>query len=324
MKKSIRQILCVQFAAFFFTNAYSQRLSRNEADNKAATALQDAIAAYKPVADSEWTRNTIVYKNYVMPFDYIVYGKKPADGRSLYISLHGGGNAPAKVNDQQWRNQHFLYKPAEGVYLVPRAPTNTWNLWHEDHIDNMLESIIKDTVVFKDVNPNKIYILGYSAGGDGVYQLATRMADHWAAASMMAGHPGDAAAMNLRNLPFAIFVGGLDSAYDRNKLAQGWKDRLDSLRKTDTSGYIHDVHIYPDKPHWMDRKDTVAIEWMAKFRRNPLPAKVVWIQDDRHRDQFYWLGADSANIKTGDTAIVSFKGNTINIEQNSCKTLNIF
>jgi poly(3-hydroxybutyrate) depolymerase len=51
--------------------------------------------------------------------------------------------------------------------------------------------------------------MGYSAGGDGVFQIAPRMADHWAAAAMMAGHPGDAAALNLRNLPFTIFMGGL-------------------------------------------------------------------------------------------------------------------
>jgi dienelactone hydrolase len=28
-----------------------------------------------------------------------------------------------------------------------------------------------------DVNPNKVYVMGYSAGGDGVWRLAPRMAD---------------------------------------------------------------------------------------------------------------------------------------------------
>ena len=40
-------------------------------------------------------------------------------------------------------------------------------------------------IVFEDVDPNRVYLLGYSAGGDGVYQLAPRMADRFAAASMM-------------------------------------------------------------------------------------------------------------------------------------------
>ena len=42
-----------------------------------------------------------------------------------------------RVNDQQWENQKKLYTLDEGIYLAPRAPTNTWNLWHEAHIDRL-------------------------------------------------------------------------------------------------------------------------------------------------------------------------------------------
>ena len=53
-----------------------------------------------------------------MPFAYKIFGEKPKDGRSLFISMHGGGGAPARVNDQQYENQKGLYKPEEGVYLL--------------------------------------------------------------------------------------------------------------------------------------------------------------------------------------------------------------
>jgi predicted peptidase len=66
----------------------------------------------------------------------------------------------------------------------------------------------------------EIYLLGYSAGGDGVYQLAPRMADRFAAASMMAGHPNDSTPAGLRNLPFALFMGGDDAAHNRNGVAR--------------------------------------------------------------------------------------------------------
>ncbi|MGC6489019.1 MAG: hypothetical protein ACON4Z_15325, partial [Planctomycetota bacterium] len=56
------------------------------------------------------------------------FGEAPAGGRSLWISMHGGGGAPARVNDGQWNNQIELYQPKEGIYVAPRAPTNTWNL----------------------------------------------------------------------------------------------------------------------------------------------------------------------------------------------------
>ena len=56
-----------------------------------------------------------------MPFFYKIFGEKPKGGRSLWISMHGGGNAPAALNDSQYENQKRLYQPAEGIYLAPRA-----------------------------------------------------------------------------------------------------------------------------------------------------------------------------------------------------------
>jgi len=95
-----------------------------------------------------------------MPFAYKIFGEKPKNGRSLFISMHGGGSAPPKaVNDQQWENQKGLYRPAEGVYLAPRAPTNTWNLWHESHIDRMFDRLIEDLIVFEEVDPNRVYVM---------------------------------------------------------------------------------------------------------------------------------------------------------------------
>ena len=88
-----------------------------------------------------------------MPFWYTTYGKKPKGGRSLWISMHGGGGAPERVNTQQWQNQKRLYTPAEGVYLAPRAPTDTWNLWHQGHIDGLFDRLIENMIVFEDVDP---------------------------------------------------------------------------------------------------------------------------------------------------------------------------
>ena len=76
-------------------------------------------------------------------------------------------------------------------------------------------------------------MLSSSAGGDGVYQLAPRMADRFAAAAMMAGHPNETKPLGLRNLPFAVLMGGDDAAYDRNKKAEEWKQALADLRADD-------------------------------------------------------------------------------------------
>ena len=235
--------------------------------------------------------------------------------------MHGGGGAPPRVNDRQWENQKRLYKLPEGVYLVPRAPTNTWNLWHQAHIDGMFDRLIENLIVFEDVDPNRVYLMGYSAGGDGVFQLAPRYADRLAAAAMMAGHPNETSPLGLRNLPFTIHMGGLDAAYKRNAIAKEWEDKLAKLQQEDPEGYPHLVKIYADKGHWMDREDASAIEWMAKFRRNTHPDRIVWKQDDVEHQRFYWLATDASQNKDRAEVRAERDGQKIDIRSADVKRL---
>ncbi len=277
------------------------------------TLAKDRIEQIRADNAEEMKSRVLKHGEQKMPFFFKQFGKKPADGWSLYISLHGGGGAPPRVNDQQWENQKRLYSLDEGIYLVPRAPTNTWNLWHQGHIDPLFDRLIENMVAFEGVNWNRVYVMGYSAGGDGVYQLAPRMADRWAAAAMMAGHPNETSALGIRNVPFALQVGGRDAAYNRNKVAAAWQKRLAQLRKDDPDGYLHFVKIYPEKGHWMDREDAVAIPWMAKQTRNAAPKRIVWKQDDVTHSQFYWLGVDDANRKARSEVIAEAVGQTITL-----------
>lgn len=261
-------------------------------------------------------RDSIVLRgNLRMPLFWTVYGEEPADGRSLWISLHGGGGVAPEVNDGQWRNQKFLYRPAEGVYVAPRAPWNAWDMWCQEPIDSMYLSIIKAMVSHYNVNPDKVYILGYSAGGDGVWRMAPRMADHWAASSMMAGHPGDVSLVNLRNLPFMIWMGGKDEAYNRNRLAAVRGAQMDSLQSADPEGYVHETHILPDKAHWMDREDAAAIPWLAQYRRQAWPRKIVWQQEEVLKESFYWLSVPRAEMERGKRVELHVDGNVIVIDR---------
>jgi poly(3-hydroxybutyrate) depolymerase len=251
------------------------------------------------------------------------FGEAPANGHSLWISMHGGGGAPARVNDGQWNNQIELYQPREGIYVAPRAPTNTWNLWHEGHIDDLFDRLIENYVVDRGVDPNRVYLLGYSAGGDGVYQLAPRMADRFAAASMMAGHPNGVPVDGLRNLPFMIWMGANDGAYKRNEQAAAYGDKLDALAQTDPGGYVHETHIVAGKGHWMDREDRAALPWMAQYTRDPWPKKVVWRQSGRLHDRFYWLSVPAGSAQGGQQARAEVDGQKITIESEGISKLRL-
>lgn len=299
-------------------SAADRTLSKTAAQTQAQAVVEQRKAQLRDMLAEEWTNREFTNGEYRMRFWDTIYGPKevPEGGRSLYISLHGGGGAPAEVNDGQWANQKVLYRPAEGLYFVPRSPTDTWNMWHQEYMDDFLRKTIAAAVIFEGVNPDKVYILGYSAGGDGLYQLAPRLADHWAAASMMAGHPGDARPESLRNLPFAIYMGGQDGAYDRNSLARQYSTTLDRLAIAEGDGtYIHDTHIYEDCGHWMLRRDTIALPWMAQFVRNLYPKRVIWIQDDVLRDNFYWLGVPEIHRRAGAKIVAEIKGQTVRIEE---------
>ena len=295
--------------------ALKMPLSREEAARAAALLAAKLRGKLADERKEELERKSITMDGKTLRWESKTFGGTPAGGRSLWISMHGGGGAPARVNDQQWQNQIHLYEPAEGIYVAPRAPTDTWNLWHEAHIDPMFERLIESHVAIEGVNPDKVYLMGYSAGGDGVWQLAPRMADRFAAAAMMAGHPNEASLLGLRNLPFAIFMGGNDRAYDRNKIAADRAAELDKLQQADPSGYIHLSRIYEGSGHWMDRKDAEALPWMAKFTRNPWPRKIVWVQDDVTRDRFYWLKIpDKAAAKAGEKITATVGEGDIRLE----------
>jgi poly(3-hydroxybutyrate) depolymerase len=242
------------------------------------------------------------------------FGDPSPEGPSLWISLHGGGGTAPEVNDGQWRNQINLYRPEEGIYIAPRAPTNTWNLWHEAHIDPLFDRLIESAILGYGVDPDRIYLLGYSAGGDGVYQLAPRMADRFAAAAMMAGHPNDASPLSLRNLPFAIFMGGNDTAYNRHRVAAQWEERLASLQSQDPGGYPHQATIYEGVGHWMGGRDAEALPWMYQQRRSPWPTKVVWQQGNVPHHRFYWLALPEGAARRDQSITATVHGQNIRIE----------
>ncbi|MDY4043446.1 MAG: hypothetical protein SOY65_06510 [Marinifilaceae bacterium] len=70
--------------------------ARLESQKQVKTFMQEAREKYR----SMWLGGVFRYDTLQMPILYRTFGESPADGRSLYISMHGGGNAPKALNDQ--------------------------------------------------------------------------------------------------------------------------------------------------------------------------------------------------------------------------------
>lgn len=304
--------------------SFAQSLSKAEAEALRESVISQWSKAVVAANAQELNSGILHVDSLQMPFRVRLMGKKPEGGYPLYISMHGGGNAPKALNDQQWQNQIMLYTPQCGYYIAPRAPWDDWNMWFKPGIDELFEKLISTLVAGGFVNPDKVYLMGYSAGGDGVWRLAPRLADHWAAASMMAGHPGDVSLVNVRNMPFSVWCGALDSAYDRNAKCSERISELDSLASANQGSYIHEGHIVEGKEHWMDRVDTIAVEWMAQHVRNPYPSTIVWQQEEVVRPRFYWLSVPKDEAQRGKKLTATIKGNVIDVNNTSYTTFTIW
>ena len=288
-------------------------LSKLQAEKQKEKLFDDHRSYILDSRKKEMDERHIIIEDMEIKFDLKIFGNKPKTGWDLYFSLHGGGGVADSVNESLWHRHKTLYELKEGILLTPRSPSNTWDMWHQKQVDVLLNRLIQNMITFYNVNPNRIFIMGYSAGGDGVYQLAPRMADRFAAAAMMAGHPNETSPLGLRNIGFTIHMGENDSAYDRNKVALQWKSQLQELKDGDPNAYPHLVTIHENKGHWMGGLDTAGISWISRFTRNPFPRKVVWKQDDVTHNRFYWLKVTDPS--TDDLIVASINDQVIDIEE---------
>ena len=147
-------------------------------------ALLDKLAALS-AADNhcidEHLQRTLSFQGKTMRFSLEKIGQPTAKGYPLYIALHGGGAGGSWVNDSQWEAMKTYYRSSinNGIYVAVRGIADTWNLHFESDSYRLYERLIENMIVFENVDSNQVYVLGFSAGGDGVYQIAPRMADRF-------------------------------------------------------------------------------------------------------------------------------------------------
>ena len=126
MKRFVKLILVLAIVCVLYPTgvAAGSKTAEKKLSKAEAKAVAEQIKA-QWLADTK-VRLASVYNNKVaksdtltMPLWWRVYGQKPADGYSLYISLHGGGGVPAADNDQQWET------PLSSCRLCLRGATGT-------------------------------------------------------------------------------------------------------------------------------------------------------------------------------------------------------
>ena len=279
---------------------------------------------------AEQKAKAITYDGKTMRYAYRIVGEKPAAGYPLYIALHGGGEAPTRLNDSQWQHMqvYYLGGVTNGIYLAPRGVTDNWNLHWREQSFACYDRLIENMVAFGQVDPNRVYLMGFSAGGDALYQIPARMPDRWAAAAMSAGHPNGVSPHNYANLGFLIQVGEKDFAHKRNQVGAEYGVKLNTLQEAHPGLYRHATYIHAGRGHnfldygpaarkqrvftdpaaWQaqgsgaptEEVDTNSIRWLDQFTRNPLPKKLIWDVKTRatrsgSKQPGFWPTTEKAN-----------------------------
>ncbi|MBN2489946.1 MAG: hypothetical protein JXQ29_03740 [Planctomycetes bacterium] len=228
-----------------------------------------------------------------MKYHYRRGTKRGPNGYPLYLNFHGGGSDPA-VNDSAWEQAKGRYSVA-GSLIAPRATQDVALSWAVPEMWPLVDRLLAECFLLRDVDPDRVYVLGYSMGGWGALLMGPAMADRWAAVGASAGgeHVDRAHPENLRNTPMILQIGTADHAFRRYELSRAYGARLEELHRADPEGYLFEYREHPGAGHGISDANTPR--WLARFTRDPYPRKVVWKPVDAtggHVRTFYYVALE--------------------------------
>lgn len=194
--------------------------------------------------------------------------KKAGATVPLFVHLHGASAradsvkagkveiAAKTITSPDW------YKDHPCVVLVPTCPPDPMS-WGKDEIQSKLEALIDDLVANLPIDRSRIYLSGYSMGGQGIGKLIERRPTLYAAALFADGGPKESWIGKTKTAMWSYYSGERDSS-KAAELQSQFKEQDVEFRFT----------ILPDAKHngihWKLAKDPEVWEWLVEQR---LPEK---------------------------------------------------
>ncbi len=221
---------------------------------------------------------------------YVPSQPVPAKGYGLVVSMHG-----LSANYNEFLGSHEAEEMGErgsgSILASPegRGPDGSYKSYAEADVFEMWADVARHY----SLNPALTDVSGYSMGGEGTYELATRWPDLWARAFPIVGPPTNAASFTaLRNIPVMAWYGLPDELV-------GPEMSEEAFLNATTAGIRYDHWDFAPAGHiTIGNNDefgpAVAFLGSATVDRNP--AHVTYVDDPSAQtagtgptDHAYWL-----------------------------------
>jgi predicted esterase len=277
-----------------FPSRFDLLMRQEEAEIREATWAAYSQAPIHAALKANFAAKVVHSAQYTSPYTVKYVGDPPGNGWGLVIAMHGGGNGPKAMNDEQWGQMQIYYRdhPEAGgyIYVALRAPNDTWNGFYDDYVYPLVSNLIRQFLVLGDVDPNKVFILGYSHGGYGAFAIGPKMPDHFAEIHASAAAPtdGETTGKTLRNTIFTYMVGERDTDYGRVDRCRKFDQIIQGLRGDRKDIYPVTLTVIPRHGH-TGLPDRDILKEMYPATRNPAPRELTWLMTDKVIHDFYWL-----------------------------------
>jgi pimeloyl-ACP methyl ester carboxylesterase len=315
-----------QQAKWEFTEEMDQLLATHETAIRSIVWKIFQTAPIHAGRKKDFDHNQVRFQDHLSPYTVREVGKRPEKGWPLFIAMHGGGNVPARVNDAQWRQMQKYYKdqPAVGgyKYLALRAPNDTWNGFYDEYVPPLVTNLIRQFLLFGDVDSNKVFLMGYSHGGYGAFYIGPKIPDRFAAIHASAAAPTDGtiSPLSLRNTRFTFMVGEKDNAYGRRERCEKFNQEIQQLKETEGGGYPVTFELKQGFGH-TGLPDRDKIKEMYPFTRNVLPHHVTWELTDNVLTNQFWLAV--AHPERGQRIDATLQGNELTVTTRNVKEFDL-
>jgi predicted esterase len=179
-----------------------------------------------------------------------------AGPRPLVVHLHGSGQHSEQAVGERLPLLVSLAGP-EAIVVWPQSPGG----WRGPAVGEFIDALLKQ----HDIDPKRIYLIGFSLGGLGCWEVALDQPERFAAVVPIGGRMGSPAdAARLKDVPVWVFNGEFDPTTTCEEAAL----MVEALR---SAGGKPQFTIQPGMSHG-DSQDAAyrhpgLFEWMLKQRR---------------------------------------------------------